>query len=423
MAVKILSFIHNATTLIFGVYISAAFLGVKMSKRNIFVLMGFSSAVGVVYVLSYILFGESVTEQIYPFIVHLPLVVFLSVFYKYKFALSLLSVLTAYLCCQFSNWMGLAVLNTTNAVWAYYVVRIATTTAVFAVLIVYVSDATARLLKKPTKSILILGLMPFVYYVFDYVAGVYTTLLYSGPESVTEFLGFMLCVFYILFIFLYFREFEQKTEAEQQSRMLKIQYSQTKKEIEAIRRSQRSVAILRHDMRHFLLSISSFIENNEDEKALGYIRDLIDVADNTATKKYSKNEIVNMILSFYEDEIEKNDIAFKYNIELPKMLGISDVDLTAILSNGLENAVQAVLPLDIAEREIMMDMHTNENNKLLISIKNRFAKQPIFKNGLPQTDETGHGFGTQSIRYVAEKLNGNCRFSAEKGMFVLQVVI
>ena len=42
---------------------------------------------------------------------------------------------------------------------------------------------------------------------------------------------------------------------------------------------------------------------------------------------------------------------------------------------------------------------------------------------LPQTDETGHGFGTQSIRYVAEKLNGNCRFSAEKGMFVLQVVI
>ncbi len=423
MAVNILSFIHNATTLIFGVYISAAFLGVKMSKRNIFVLMGFSSAVGVVYILSYILFGESVTEQIYPFIVHLPLVIFLSVFYKYKFALSLLSVLTAYLCCQFSNWMGLAVLNLTNAVWAYYVVRIATTTAVFAVLIVYVSDATAGLLKKPTKSILILGLMPFVYYVFDYVAGVYTTLLYSGPESVTEFLGFMLCVFYILFIFLYFREFEQKTEAEQQSRMLKIQYSQTKKEIEAIRRSQRSVAILRHDMRHFLLSISSFIENNEDEKALGYIRDLIDVADKTATKKYSQNEIVNMILSSHEDEIEKNGITFRYNIELPETLEISDVDLTAILSNGLENAVQAVLPLDIAEREIIMDMHTNENNKLLISIKNRFAKQPIFKNGLPQTDEAGHGFGTQSIRYVAEKLNGNCRFSAENGMFVLQVVI
>ena len=57
--------------------------------------------------------------------------------------------------------------------------------------------------------------MPFVYYVFDYVTGVYTALLYSGIESVVEFLGFMICIFYILFIFLYFREYEEKTEAEE----------------------------------------------------------------------------------------------------------------------------------------------------------------------------------------------------------------
>ena len=206
MLVEILSYLHNATTLLFGVYISAAFLGVKMSRKNTLMLLLFTLVSGAFYVLTYVLFGEKLTEQLYPLIVHLPLVIFLTSFYEYKFSLSCLSVLTAYLCCQASNWLGLAALNITNSQAVYYSVRIIATVIVFVLLIRYVSAATAGLLKKPTKSILILGLMPFVYYVFDYVTGVYTALLYSGIESVVEFLGFMICIFYILFIFLYFSE-------------------------------------------------------------------------------------------------------------------------------------------------------------------------------------------------------------------------
>ena len=35
MAVTILSYLHNATTLLFGIYISAAFLGILMNRRKI----------------------------------------------------------------------------------------------------------------------------------------------------------------------------------------------------------------------------------------------------------------------------------------------------------------------------------------------------------------------------------------------------
>ena len=41
MLLNVLSFLHNATTLLFGVYISAAFLGVKMNRKNIFSLLSF----------------------------------------------------------------------------------------------------------------------------------------------------------------------------------------------------------------------------------------------------------------------------------------------------------------------------------------------------------------------------------------------
>ena len=78
---SILITLHNATTLLFGVYISAAFLGIRMNRKNILILLGFSCAVGLVYIGTFAIFGEAVTRQVYPFIVHLPLALFLMLFY------------------------------------------------------------------------------------------------------------------------------------------------------------------------------------------------------------------------------------------------------------------------------------------------------------------------------------------------------
>ena len=134
---SVLYILHHAVTLLFGVYISAAFLGIRMSRKNIAVLGGFSAAVGAVSILAFVFFGEDFTTQVYPLIIHLPLILFLTFFYKYTALRSALSVLTAYLCCQISKWVGLAILSITETQWVYYSVRIVTTIIVFAVLIRY----------------------------------------------------------------------------------------------------------------------------------------------------------------------------------------------------------------------------------------------------------------------------------------------
>ena len=390
MLESILAVLHNATTLLFGVYISAAFLGVRMNRHNVFTLLIFSGAVGIIYIAAYLGLGTEGTEKIYPLIIHLPLVLFLSRYYKYKPALSVLSVLTAYLCCQISKWVGLVAYAAMPQMWIYYAVRITVTVITFIILIRFVSDATAQLLQKPTRSLLILGLMPLVYYVFDYITGVYTTLLYSGREVVTEFLGFVLCIAYILFLFMYFKQYEEKREAELRNQLMEMKRTQSEKEIEAIKRSQYEISI--------------------------------PATDNTATQCYSKNEVVNLILSSYEEKIKAGGIEFKYSVQIPEELPYSEVDLTAILSNALENAIHAVKKLPPEKRYIELDLRMKEN-KLLISIKNTFAEAPELRDGLPVAKEEGHGFGSQSIRYVAEKLHGNCQFSVVDDRFVLRVVL
>ena len=417
-----LQLLHHAVTLLFGVYLSAAFLGIRMSRKNIVILFGFFSAGGVVSALTFIFCGDVFTTQVYPLIIHLPLILFLTLFYKYTALRSTLSVLTTYLCCQISKWVGLAMLSITELEWVYYSVRIVTTIVVFAVLIRYVSNAAAQLIQKPPKALLIFAILPFTYYFFDYATGIYTELIYSGKKVVSEFLGFALCIAYLLFLLVYFKQYEEKREAEQRSRILEMQREQYKREIEAQKRSANALSLLRHDMRHFCTTISAYIDSGECDKVKEYISDIISYVDRTATHKFCKNEIVNMILSSYENVMEENRIDFQPSICIPEHLPVSDVDLTSILSNALENAINAVLPLETENRHITLHLRTDDG-KLLISLKNTFAEKPVLTDGIPHSSKEGHGYGTQSIRYVTEKLNGNCQFSVKDGWFILRIVL
>ena len=175
-------------------------------------------------------------------------------------------------------------------------------------------------------------------------------------------------------------------------------------------------------MRHFLTTISAYIDSGEYDQAKEYISGIVSYVDRTSMHKFCKNEIVNMILSSYENVMEENRIDFKPSICIPERLPVSDVDLTSILSNALENAIHAVLPLEAEKRHIVLHLRMDDG-KLLISLKNTFAEKPVMTDGIPHSSKAGHGFGTQSIRYVTEKLNGNCQFSVKDDWFILRIVL
>lgn len=128
-----------------------------------------------------------------------------------------------------------------------------------------------------------------------------------------------------------------------------------------------------------------------------------------------------MIIASYENRIQEGNIDFHYQLSVPKKLTISDIDLTSILSNALENALKAVLLLK-DYRYIQLTME-ERCGKLLISVENNYLNEPIFVDGIPISKEKNHGFGSQSIVYTVDKLNGNCQFSVSNHHFILRIVI
>ena len=297
MVLQILTYTHHITTMLFGIFLSAFFLGVKQDKKNILQLLSLAVVSGILYVLCVLLFGTETVDQIYPLIVHAPLLFVLVLYYKFRVLPSLISIFTAYLCCQCSNWMGLFALALTGQEWCYYVCRILVTVGAFILLCRYVCQTTAMLFAKTDRELLIIGSLPIIYYIFDYATTKFSSLLYSGNKAVPEFLGFAMCLTYLLFLLVYFREYELKNKAEQYNEMIRMQLSSLHTEMESTRKSEQRMSILRHDTRHHLSAIRTLIQQGESDKALEYLNEVSQTYDDTVIKTYCKNEMVNSVLS------------------------------------------------------------------------------------------------------------------------------
>lgn len=102
---------------------------------------------------SIFLIGTEFSDEIYPFVVHLPLLLILVFYYKFRWLQSLTSILTAYLCCQYSNWAGIFVLTLTHEEWCYYLCRILVTLIVFFLLCKYLCPTTALLFEKSDREL------------------------------------------------------------------------------------------------------------------------------------------------------------------------------------------------------------------------------------------------------------------------------
>lgn len=425
MLLSILSTLHNITTLLFGILISAFLLGVKQNRKNVLVLLLFSSGEGVLYLISALLFGEAFSLQIYPLIypviIHFPLIIFLNRYYHYSLLSCGTSVCSAYMCCQISNWIGLLFLSITNLEWCYYSARILTTILTFFLLCRFVCRTSAAIFAKGKRALCTIAFLPFVYYVFDYIATKFSNLLYSGNRAIVEFMGFAFCIAYLIFLFVYFKEYELAQEVQQYNALMEMQLSAIQKQVDYVKNSKQTLSILRHDMRHHLSFIQMLLQTNESDKVSDYIKQITDAYDDTIVTTYCKNEMLNAVLSIYQTRFASQGITLNLNISC-ESIPFSELAFCAILSNALENAIHALEKVAVEKKYAILTI-SNRENTLMLRLENPISHIPKFVDGIPVSGKEGHGIGVRSIIYYVEQLKGQWHFSISDGSFVLRVII
>lgn len=416
----LLSTINSIAVSLFGSILSASFCQAADTPRNRRIFL-----FGMVFLLIiqgwiYSVWDANFLRKIYPLIVHLPLLLLLR-FLTRKLLWSLISVLTAYLCCQLRRWLALLVVAVfSGGAEMQALVELAVTVPLLLLLLRFASPAFRRLMDHSIKLQCQFGAIPALYYIFDYATMVYTDLLTSGEPVVVEFMPFVCCGAYIAFLLYNSAEEERYSQLRESERCLDIQVKQSVREIQALRESQELARRYRHDLRHHLQFLSACIENGQTEQAQSYISGICREIETQKVRRYCENEAANLILSSFTARAEQDGTVLTVRGTMPASLPLSDSDLCVLLSNALENALHACQNLASEERTIDVQFYERES-KLFLQVTNPCSGPVRFDNGIPVSDEPGHGIGVQSICAIVRKYGGVCTFLVKNGQFILRL--
>ena len=421
MAETILFYIHSCLLLVFGSFLSLTFSGIRLSKKTIPAGIGLCAFSGILQLLVYVNFQTSLVWKVYPLIAHLPIVLFLVVIYRKSLITTLASLFAAYLFCQPAKWFGVLTTSLFQSSIATYGVQIGCLLVIGLLSIRYFAPYFSQIFNKDRLSVCIFGIVPTVYYIFDYVTGVYFDISLDNNHVAAEFLPFFLCIIFLVFCVIYYKEYEQKADAERKEQIVRIVAEQQTHLIGEVKQSEQELRLLRHDMRLFLDGLSVCIQNQDAEKALEMVSAYCVHIDNTRLTRFCEFDAINYILSAFAGKCEEAHIPFEWDVTLTQ-LDKDELLFGSILLNALDNAYNAQQNLDPAECKIQL-LLKNMGNKLLLSVKNPAKEEPIFRDGFPISKKPGHGYGTQSIRYLSERLGGTCQFTYRDHWFILRVIL
>ena len=420
----IISLLNGFAVAAFGSTLSASFCDIAWNRKKQLAMTG--SMAGILMVQGVIIYftETEMVRYLYPLITHLPLIVILVMLTKKKLW-SVVSVFTAYLCCQVRRWVALLVTAILQGdAMTQGIVELIITLPLLLLLLKYISPAVRSISYSGTWVQSQFCLIPAIYYIFDYATQIYTDLMTEGTPVVAEFMSFVCSVAYLVFILRSSEEKWIRNQLELTQDSLNLQITQSVREIETLRQSQEKTREYRHDMRHHMQYLSCCIENNKLEHAQEYIQKICSEIEANKVMVFCENEAANLIFSAFTGRAKEQNVPIIIKAQIPKNIHISESDLCVLLSNALENALHACQNLKEKGIEGKIEVSAFEKNKkLFLQFINSCDSDITFVQGIPVTSQPDHGIGVRSICALVERYEGIYTFEVIEDRFVLRVSI
>ena len=176
-----------------------------------------------------------------------------------------------------------------------------------------------------------------------------------------------------------------------------------------------------HDLRYHLNKYRSAGGENANAD---FFADVAGAIENYDCTPDTGNSALNALLAEKLIYCNANDITLSYIIDASAIEHMSPSDISSLFGNALDNAIQSVVHEDKEKRIISISVRRHGDMGNII-ISNYCARQPAMKDGLPLSsgDSSIHGFGTRSIKYIAEKYCGNMIIDFRDNMFTLSIIM
>lgn len=177
---------------------------------------------------------------------------------------------------------------------------------------------------------------------------------------------------------------------------------------------------LRHDMRNHMTTLQGLLELGKTDAAQRYLEQITESDALKTQRRYSENEVVNIVLAAKEQALADAGIASDFDVQLPAKLPFADADLCALLGNALDNAREGAI--GCAGATVCLRCRY-EKELFMLSVENP-TRGPIDKHlRTTKSDKDAHGYGLPSMKSIAARYGGSLETSSDGDRFRLLVCL
>ena len=331
---------------------------------------------------------------------------------------------SCYLLVSQMNWLPE---ENAATIWVYFGINLAIYTVFYFLFARGMTYAGHYESGRYSSILLLIGTMLVVYYLSVFTKQL-TAFMHVDTDNASYRIMLGICQIYAMFACflllavqkLHLNEFRawktlEKNKAVWEQR--KMQYQLSRENMELMNRKF-------HDMKHQIAALSLTEDGSQQRSA--YRQELQKLMHVYDAYTETGNEALDTILMEKGLYCSLHEIQWNCVADGSFLSFVDVVDLYTMLGNALDNAIESVEKADNKKDRFITAAVRQERAFALIQIRNHMEGEIQMRDGLPLTskkDTENHGYGTQSIRAIAEKYHGSMTIAAEEGIFTITILL
>lgn len=242
-----------------------------------------------------------------------------------------------------------------------------------------------------------------------------------------------LCVVSIISGAYLLRKLEEGSQQELLLEVYQNRIADMEEHMRDVERLYDGIRGMRHDMKNHVADLELLLRHGQkgsqeyQEELQRYFKSLYSAMEELEMPCHTGNPVTDVVLSRKLRQAQQMGIAFSYDFLFPEESGISAFDVSILLHNGLENALEAAGK----EKDGTVKLKSRvRENMFFIEISNSFSGilKPAGDTGFPKSSKAAeegavHGYGLKNMKKCAEKYFGTVKWREGGGEFLLIIML
>ena len=205
-------------------------------------------------------------------------------------------------------------------------------------------------------------------------------------------------------------------------RLMELQEEQAQRHLAEVRGAYREMRGYKHDFHHHLQTLKGQLEAGQVQRALDYISQLDESLRGLDALLKTGNVTVDAILSSKFAQAKAQGVSVTVQANLPEKLLLTDMELSILLGNLLDNAIEACREAE-GEKFLRLTLAL-KGNMLYGYLLNAAGKKKPKRGSLFPSGKRGvHGFGLYRAEAILKRHDGWVKFNSEDGAFTSEFLV